>query len=108
MTSKARSFKDPNELVRVLKDQINFPDDTDLSQEILIFVALAIHAAERLKSIQPEILELNNREILLPWLYKAFREALYIRPRLSTDTLTQKSFFKIKLTRFGRIDSTDK
>ncbi len=104
MTSR-RSYRDPGYIARVLGRFQDIDSVRDWSEEILMFLALAYNAAQRLKDEQGSAaLELTNVALISPSIERAFRETLYVRRRQSEEYFSSGNW-PIKLSRDGDIEN---
>jgi hypothetical protein len=100
------AFLDPEILVKSLSDDIDLSSDRDWSLETLIYISLAIYSLNRLESLgfAPKF---KNKNIVLPSLIRAWREALYQRQQLPLGYFSEhngSTITNIEMTRFGNID----
>lgn len=95
------AYRGVDKIIKRLFDSENLQGDKDWSEEILIYIALAIYAYDQLKDVEDTTFQ--NRELIRPSLERAWREALWLRQRLTSD-LDQKGVRDFKLTRFGNVE----
>ena len=108
MARKPETFT-PEYLYKTLEQvfpELSADDSADWSQKILMFLALAHYAANRLKTLSNKTaLTFSNRELIIPSLERSWREALHVRLHLPDLGEPQD---KVSLTRFGHIDKADR
>lgn len=92
----------PAELTRLLVKLYQLPEEADWSEEILIYLCLAIYSAEQLQKEVP--LKLDNKDIILNTLQRAWYETTQLRVKSPNTLLVEKSSRKdFGITRFGNL-----
>lgn len=111
----SKSFLPPDLLVQALRKEGLYPiywqDNSELqvdwSNDLILHLILALECAEHLKVF--EEINFNNRELVIPSIERALREALYVRQNQPPEAFEDKQTgFPIQLTRFGHIEKTSK
>jgi hypothetical protein len=99
------AYKGIKDIINELSKEYDLVSDRDWSEETLIFVALALHAYDQLKNVEDTTFQ--NRELMRPSLDRAWREALWLRQRLTSD-LDKKGTRNFRLTRFGNVEEKNR